>query len=200
MERDGFDRKLEQLLVARLRAGQAPETLLEELKARLTPAEAEDVLARAEARVDKAGRGPRIPLAGHLLMGLVYVWIVMLIFQNIGVLFAIQEIPSLPGDPGHPTWIALALLKIGLLCGALPAFWRWRSAFSTAGLALAILYAWPVGRFVDGWLGFGFGPQSPSILVSGSALPSYVAVALVVIAYHLAQRAAPQPAPVEAFD
>jgi hypothetical protein len=65
MERDGFDRKLEQLLVARLRAGQAPETLLEELKARLTPAEAEDVLARAEGgstrlAADPESRSPAI--------------------------------------------------------------------------------------------------------------------------------------------
>jgi hypothetical protein len=202
MTRDAsFDRKLEQLLVRRLLAGEAPDDLLKGLQARLTTAEAEAMLARAEVRVaTQASRAAPTPLAARIVMVLVYVWILVLILQNIGVLFALKEIVPLPGDGNPATWVGMTLLKIGMLCAAAFAFSRWPAPASAGGLALAIVYAFPVGRFVDDWLGFGFGPQDPAILVSGSALPSYIAAGLVAFAYWWPRRTALQRPPLETFD
>jgi hypothetical protein len=196
-----FDRKLEQLLVKRLQAGEPADDLLKGLQARLTTAEAEQLLARAEARVAKqASRAASTPLAARIVMVLVYVWILVLILQNIGVLFALKEIVPAPGDGGPATWVGMTLLKIGMLCAAAFAFSRWPAPASAGALAAAIMYAFPVGRVVEGWLGLGFGPQNPAILVSGSALPSYVAAGLVAFAYWWPRRTALQLPPLDTFD
>src|SRR5687767_3920968 len=111
-ERDrSFDRKLEDVLVTRLRAGEASERLLEDLKARLGEEEADAVLSRAEARVLPR---PPVDKVARVLVGLAYAWTAILALQNIGVLTAVWG--GLPGDPGLGPFIGLVLLKIGLLC------------------------------------------------------------------------------------
>lgn len=196
-----FDRKLEDVLVARLRDGQAPESLLEDLKARLGDAEADALLSRAESRIRPP---PSSPLGARVMVGIAYLWTVMLVFQSIGVLYAATNLINLGGGESRAlgqALIALALLKIALLCAGIAAYkWR-RSALTTALYGLAITYAFPLGLFVDPLIG-GYPPPggATAAALSLAAAPSYTAVVLIGLVWWQGRAANPLAAEPAVFD
>ena len=200
-----FDRRLEQLVVQRLRDGQAPETLLAELKGRLDDTGAEAILSRAEARIrtlrahEAEGRGS---LSMRVLTGVAYAWTVMLVIQNLTIIWTLPTLPGASllddGDAIVRRSIVFAALKIILLGAAFLAFKRWRTIYSTLCYVLAILYAFPIGVIVERL--FGTGRPDTSLLLSTSALLSYVAAGLVLAAYLQGRSRAPQRLAVEDFD
>lgn len=186
-----FHRKLEQLVISRLRGGQTPESLLEDLKARLEPSAAEAMLARAEARLASGeGKG-----WARVLTWIAYVWTVVLVLQNVGVMYGavegIQATSVGPPDSAYTVALSFALLNIGLLCAGVFAFKRWPSAYSTAAFALIIVYAFPIAPYVERWLIPAFGPPALGMLTSVSALCSYLAAGLIVLAHWRDGKAAP---------
>lgn len=192
-----FDRKLEDVLVARLKAGQLPENLLQDLKARFGEAEADAILSRAEARLRPL---PPPSLALRILVGLAYAWSVVLMLQSVGILTAVWG--ALQYDPSIAPFVGFTLLKIGLLCAGIAAYkWR-RSPVTTGFYALAILYAFPLGLFIDPRFGSyaSIPPSPPELLVSVSALGSYLAVGLITFVWWQGRKAAQSPPETAVFD
>jgi hypothetical protein len=192
-----FKRKLEQLVLDRLRAGQPAEALLAELKTRMGDAEADTLLSRAEARFARR-RTPPGTLATRILAGFAYLWTGVLVLQNVAILMTIGEIARSGLAP--PSIMLFPVLKIGLLLTLAVAFQFRRSAITAALYAGAILYAFPFGLFVDRLVASFGDPPDPAILTTVSALLSYVAALLVGLIYWLGRRDGPRVAGVEAFD
>lgn len=199
--RDGsFDRKLEQLVVARLRSGQTAESLLAELNTRLEPAEAEAILSRAEARA--AGATTRLDPAARVLTWLALAWTAILVLQNIGVaLSATQSMDAASAYDRQTVFIpflAFAVANIVLLCAGVVASHRWRNLLAACAYAVAILFAFPLTPILQSRLlssddGLG-------VLTTVSALGSYAAALCVVAAQLRTRSLARPPIAVEAFD
>lgn len=192
-----FDQKLEDVLVGRLQAGQDPDSLLEDLKARLGDEDADAVLSRAEARL----RPRSAPdMVACVLAGLAYAWTVVRVLQQVGVLAAVW--PALQSDPSFAPFTGLVLLKVGLLCLGVVAYKRRRSAATTAFYALTILYAFPLGLFVDPRFGLyaSMPPAEPAVALSGSALLSYIAVGLIVFVWWRGRKPSAGTASPSVFD
>src|SRR5690349_15174805 len=113
-----FDRRLERLVVERLRSGQAAGTLLTELKARLDPAEADALLSRAEARVRAATKPVDRP--SRILAWLAYGWTVVLVFQNITVATSAAQLLGAASPSEQDLLIPLTTLAVAkiILLGA----------------------------------------------------------------------------------
>jgi len=192
-----FDRKLEDVLVTRLRGGQSAESLLADLRVKLGDEEADAVLSRAEARARPRPPADRV---GQVLAGVAYGWTVILVLQNIGVLTAVWA--ALQTDPSIAPFVGFALLKIGLLCLGVIAYKRRRSAVTTAFYALTIVYAFPLGLFIDPRFGSlaSMPPADPLMALSGSALLSYVAVGLITFVWWRGRKATTDVAEPSVFD
>jgi hypothetical protein len=194
-----FDRKLEDVITARLRGGQSPEALLEDLQARLGDAEADAILSRAEARLRPAAPSN---LAVRILTGLAYVWTVMLMFQNFAILITAVELVE-EGDAGSiaigQPLIGLALLKVGLLCAGIALYKRRRSLLTTGLYALMVLYAFPLGVFIDPLISGYPTPDQAAAPMKLSALLSYLSVVLIGLAWWLGREASPRPAETSVF-
>lgn len=194
--RDGsFNRKVEEVLVSRLRDGQPAEELLAELKGRLGEDEAEAILARAESRLSPpAASSPAL----RVFAGTVYAWTAVLMLQNLTILMA-----ALSGPPAGPVTSALvgfALLKIGLLCVGIVVFKRRRSALTAGLYALIVLYVFPLGLLVDPLLGAPPRGAPTTPLLSISALLSYASAGLFGWVWWLGRARGPPRSPAAAFD
>lgn len=182
-----FDRRLEDALVTRLQAGQPPEDLLEELRTRLDDAAAQALLASAQARA-RPPAAPTSPIL-RILAGLPYVWMVLLVVQQLYVAIAVvqsrQGMSALGGYTAmlDAIMIGLALLRVFLLCAGAFAYKRWRSAGTTAFFAATVLYAFPLGVVIDQFvMPYPVRPD-PAIIMSMSAVCSYAAVFLIALNY-----------------
>jgi hypothetical protein len=198
-----FDRKLEQLVLQRLRAGETPASLLTQLQARLDPDEADALLERAEARLTQSQKpDPQTTLSARVLMGIVYLWALVLLFQNIGVILSVRDLGAAEGDlgPVMTRLVALASLRIGLLTAAVLVHVRWRTLYSAAFLGLIVLYAFPFGLYLDSWLVRYRTPPPLAGLISVSSLCSYAAVGLIAVATAQRRRASPPLADPLVFD
>lgn len=170
-------RALEARVAQRLRRGGEPSALLAELQTRLGPAEAQSVLAAAQA--DIARRRPT--LIG--LRVLVYAWAALLVLQNFGVLKAsaepVREAPGPSGlaDPVKLTALLAAARLVAIGLGAL-AHARLANVGTSIWLAAAILYGYPLQLFLDR-LVTGGPRASAAALLSGYALLSYAAIAAI---------------------
>jgi hypothetical protein len=176
------------------------ETLLAELTTRLDPAEADALMSRAEARA--AAAMTPIDRPSRILAGLAYGWMALLVFQNIVVVTtAAKSLDSTSLDDRRVfiPYLAFALAKIGLLCAGVYAFKAWRSLLTTAFFFLAILFAFPLGLFVQDWL-LGAPNHDLRYLVTVSAICSYAAALCATVVYMRTREAARQPIAVEAFD
>jgi hypothetical protein len=192
-----FDRKLEGVIVARLR--ESPEALLEDLQARLGDAEADAILSRAEARLRPP---PPSSLPVRILTGIAYLWTVMLMLQNFGVLVAALDLVK-GGDAasiavGQPL-VGLALLKVGLLCAGIALYKRRRSLLTTGLYALIVLYAFPLGLFIDPLISGYPTPDRAAAPMKLSALLSYLTVVLSGLGWWLGREASPRPAETSVF-
>jgi hypothetical protein len=192
-----FDRKVEDALVARLQAGHEPEALLAELRTRLGDAEADAVLTRAEARVSRQRRASMSP-AMRIVAGVAYLWTGVLVLQNLMVLGTLLHTPD--GIRLFLPNVAFALLKIGALCLGVFVFRTWRSALTTILYAGAILYAFPLGLFVESLFSEFAARGDASILLSVSALVSYAVVFLIAVLYWRERENAPRGVAANAFD
>ena len=183
-----FNQRLVQRVVERLRGGDPPEALRAELQTRLDPAEADAFMSQAEAQLaPNSARGDWI---SRILAALAYGWTAILLIQNIAVITTI----------GHLEWTtmstaehgvvmplaALALAKILVLFVAAAAFSLRPNLPATLFFGLAILFAFPLGMFVSAWVAGGR-TEDPSLMVTVSAICSYVA-ALCAVAIHLRSR------------
>jgi hypothetical protein len=193
-----FDRKLELLVAARLRDGQAPETLLAELRTRLGDAEAEALMSRAEARAS----GPPNDQAARVLAWLAYGWTAVLVLQNVAIILNSAQSLDAASDFDRRTvfipFTAFAVGKIVLLGAGAVAFHRWRSLAAACFYAVAILFAFPLGVILQGKLLFA--DYGIGVLFTVSAIASYAAALFVAVAYQRTRAVARPPIAVEAFD
>lgn len=194
-----YDRKLEDVLVARLKGGAEAESLLAELRTRLDGEAADAVLARAEVRT-RTHTPP--PLAQRVLVGLAYLWTALLVLQNLMIVMSLAGSGAELGL--HETeffipFLSLTLLKVGALCGGVFAYKRWRSAYTTALYGLALLFAFPLGLYANAALVPGAEPPDALTLVSASALCTYAAVVLIALVYWLGRAPARSAAEADVF-
>jgi hypothetical protein len=192
-----FDRRMEDALVARLDAGHAPEALLAELRTRLDDATADGVLSRAEARFQAQRNGTPPSLPVRILVGLAYLWTVLLIVQNLIIaITVVRESNATPPMDDSAKFVAafvgFALLKVGLLCAGAFAYKRWRSAYVTAFYSATLLYAFPLGLFIDQWISPFAATGDSATPLSVSALCSYASVLLICLGYWLGRQATPR--------
>ena len=129
--------------------------------------------------------GDRPALAIRVLAALALLYGAVLVLQNVGILIYIADhvgeapVTSDP-DPLRLIW-TFAVLKIALILVAAFGFLRWPAPVSAFAYAMALLYAFPLGPLIEGRL-MSASPSGLEILVSLSALLSYVAAACAVLA------------------
>jgi hypothetical protein len=183
---ESFERKLKQVVRKRLGEGEDPGTVLAELKSRLDPARAEAILA--DAKQGLATANPRRPGSSGdriLLLGALG-WAVALLLQNVSVIAAAREGMGEGEVWAYPPselaiYVWFAMLKIGLLLAAAGGVLFARTNLRFLVFALALLYAFPLGRLIEGMLmGRPLG-QGAAALLYVSALFSYASAAVLIV-------------------
>lgn len=187
---DKANRALVRVVRKRLDTGQSATDIGRELRARLSDEQTEAVIAAAQA-----GRtnGPLFTGKGRWGVALAAIlWVAALIFQNVAVLVAASEGPGNPMDY-MGSLVIVSAAKICLLLGAAAMFVWSRASLRYLVLAAVVLYAFPLGVFVDYVLFFDkavIDRPSAWTLLSTGALISYAIVAMLLFAWSANRRRA----------
>ena len=196
----GFNRKLTQVVAARLERGQDRASLLAELESRLGRDEAAAILDRVEAAAPRAD--PRRP-AGRLetvVRVAACAWAALLVLQNLGVVSGARSILGGGSPLDHQSALATSIavggvVKIGLLAVTAALFLAGRSRARFLTFAAAIIYAYPAGLFIEAALTPNRSAPEPRIFWTGGAILSYAAAAALIVLWRKASER-PDPTPI----